>query len=41
MRRFNPQRAQQVRYTSPLTDRLRLEAGSGTSYHQWAAVSMK
>src|SRR5262252_666933 len=33
---FNPQRVQQIRWTSPMTNKLRLEAGLGTSYYQWA-----
>ncbi len=33
---FNPQRVQQVRWTSPMTNKLLLEAGFGTSYYQWA-----
>jgi len=33
---FNPQRVQQVKYTSPLTNKLLLEAGVGTSAYQWA-----
>jgi hypothetical protein len=33
---FNPQRVQQARWTSPMTNRLLLEAGIGTSYYQWA-----
>jgi len=33
---FNPQRVQQVRWTSPMTNKLLLEAGLGTSYYQWA-----
>jgi hypothetical protein len=33
---FNPQRVQQAKYTSPLTNRLLLEAGVGTSAYQWA-----
>ena len=32
---FSPQRVQQVRWTSPFTDRLLLEAGFGTTYYQW------
>ena len=32
---FNPQRVQQARWTSPLTNKLLLEAGIGTSYYQW------
>jgi hypothetical protein len=33
---FNPQRVQQMRWTSPLTNKLLLEAGFGTSFYQWA-----
>jgi carboxypeptidase family protein len=33
---FSPQRVQQARWTSPVTSRLLLEAGIGTSYYQWA-----
>ena len=33
---FNPQRVQQIRWTSPVTSKLLLEAGFGTSYYQWA-----
>jgi hypothetical protein len=33
---FNPQRVQQARWTSPMTNKLLLEAGIGTSYYQWA-----
>jgi hypothetical protein len=32
---FSPQRVQQVKYTSPLTNKLLFEAGLGTSYYQW------
>jgi hypothetical protein len=32
---FSPQRVQQVRWTSPATNRLLLEAGLGTTYYQW------
>ena len=32
---FSPQRVQTVRWTSPLTNRLLLEAGVGTTYYQW------
>ncbi len=31
---FNPQRVQQARWTSPLTNRLLLEAGFGTTYYE-------
>ena len=33
---FSPQRVQSGRWTSPLTNRLLLEAGFGTTYYQWA-----
>jgi hypothetical protein len=32
---YYPQRTQQVKWTSPFTSRLLLEAGLGTSYYQW------
>jgi hypothetical protein len=32
---FNPQRVQQARWTSTVTNKLLLEAGIGTSYYQW------
>src|SRR4030095_3049762 len=32
---FSPQRVQQARWKSPLTNRLILEAGYGTTYYQW------
>jgi hypothetical protein len=32
---FSPQRVQQGRWTNPLTSRLLLEAGLGTTYYQW------
>jgi hypothetical protein len=32
---FSPQRIQQVRWTSPATNRLLLEAGFGSTYYQW------
>jgi hypothetical protein len=32
---YNPQRVQQVHWASPVTSRLLLEAGIGTSYYQW------
>ena len=32
---FSPQRVQQVRWTSPVTNKLLLEAGFGTTYYQW------
>src|SRR5688572_27381462 len=33
---FSPQRVQTGRWTAPLTNRLLLEAGFGTTYYQWA-----
>jgi hypothetical protein len=33
---FSPQRVQTARWTSPLTNKLLLEAGMGTTYYQWA-----
>ena len=33
---FNPQRVQQGKWTSPMTNKLLLEAGLGTSSYQWA-----
>jgi hypothetical protein len=33
---FSPQRVQSGRWTSPLSNRLLLEAGFGTTYYQWA-----
>src|SRR5215475_9006416 len=32
---FNPQRVVQARWTSPITNKLLLEAGFGTSYYAW------
>jgi hypothetical protein len=32
---FSPQRVQQARWTSPLTNKLLLEAGFGSTYYQW------
>ncbi len=32
---FSPQRIQQARWNSPLTNKLLLEAGFGTTYYQW------
>jgi len=32
---FSPQRVQQVRWTSPTTNKLLLEAGLGSTYYQW------
>jgi hypothetical protein len=33
---FSPQRVQTGRWTSPITNKLLLEAGMGTTYYQWA-----
>jgi hypothetical protein len=33
---FSPQRVQTARWTNPLTNKLLLEAGFGTTYYQWA-----
>jgi len=32
---FSPQRVQQLRWTSPVTNKLLLEAGFGNTYYQW------
>ncbi len=32
---FSPQRVQQLRWTSPMTNKLLLEAGLGNTYYQW------
>src|SRR3954463_12960015 len=32
---FSPQRVQQARWTSPMTNKLLLEAGIGSTYYQW------
>jgi hypothetical protein len=32
---FSPQRVQTARWTSPMTNKLLLEAGMGTTYYQW------
>ena len=37
---FSPQRVQQVRWTSPLTNRLLLEAGFGTTYYEWGGKEL-
>jgi hypothetical protein len=37
---FNPQRVQQVRWTSPVTNRLLLEAGWGTTYYEWGGKAL-
>jgi hypothetical protein len=33
---FSPQRVQTARWTAPVTNKLLLEAGMGTTYYQWA-----
>jgi hypothetical protein len=38
---FNPQRVQQLRWTSPLTNRLLLEAGYGTTYYEWGGKQLE
>jgi len=37
---FSPQRVQQVRWTSPATNKLLLEAGFGTTYYQWGGKEL-
>ena len=37
---FSPQRVQQVRWTSPMTNKLLLEAGFGTTYYQWGGKEL-
>jgi hypothetical protein len=37
---FSPQRVQQVRWTSPVTNRLLLEAGWGTTYYEWGGKEL-
>lgn len=37
---FSPQRVQQVRWTSPATNRLLLEAGFGTTYYEWGGKEL-
>ena len=37
---FSPQRVQTVRWTSPVTNRLLLEAGFGTTYYQWGGKEL-
>jgi hypothetical protein len=37
---FSPQRVQTGRWTSPVTNRLLLEAGFGTTYYQWAGKEL-
>jgi hypothetical protein len=38
---FSPQRVQQARWTSPLTNRLLLEAGYGTTYYEWGGKALE
>jgi hypothetical protein len=38
---FSPQRIQQVRWTSPVTNRLLLEAGFGTTYYEWGGKQLE
>jgi len=38
---FDPQRVQQLRWTSPLTNRLLLEAGVGTTYYEWGGKQLE
>ena len=38
---FSPQRVQQLRWTSPLTNRLLLEAGYGTTYYEWGGKQLE
>ena len=38
---FSPQRIQQVRWTSPLTSKLLLEAGFGTTYYEWGGKQLE
>ena len=37
---FSPQRVQTGRWTAPMTNRLLLEAGLGTTYYQWAGKEL-
>ena len=37
---FSPQRVQPARWTSPVTNRLLLEAGFGTTYYQWGGSEL-
>ena len=37
---FSPQRVQQARWTSPVTNKLLLEAGYGTTYYQWGGKEL-
>ena len=38
---FSPQRIQQVKWTSPLTSKLLLEAGFGTTYYEWGGKQLE
>ena len=38
---FSPQRIQQVRWTSPATSKLLLEAGFGTTYYEWGGKELE
>jgi hypothetical protein len=38
---FSPQRIQQARWTSPVTNRLLLEAGFGTTYYEWGGKQLE
>jgi hypothetical protein len=38
---FSPQRIQQARWTSPMTNRLLLEAGFGTTYYEWGGKQLE
>ena len=38
---FSPQRIQQARWTSPVTNRLLLEAGFGTTYYEWGGKALE
>jgi hypothetical protein len=37
---FSPQRVQSIRWTSPLTNKLLLEAGYGTTYYEWGGKEL-
>jgi len=37
---FSPQRVQQARWTSPMTNKLLLEAGFGTTYYEWGGKEL-
>jgi hypothetical protein len=38
---FSPQRVQTLRWTSPVTNRLLLEAGYGTTYYEWGGKELE